>query len=652
FLREEQTDRNITLDVEGPGVLYFVRTNHWHGSPWHYLIDGQDRVVSESSTADPLHQISDSMFLPQSSFPSPLAYTWSTTRGADLNWVPMAFTRSLELAYERTHYGSGYYIYQRFPEGATQLSQPLATFDGAPPPDDVTALLDRSGDDIETADTTTETRAGRVNVGANASVELAAWRDAGVITALELSLSRAQAAQASDARIQIHWDDHPDASVDAPLALFFGSGSLYNRANADWLVRSLFSSIRFDADDVHLSFYLPMPFWKSARIELTAGDAELDAVRYEIHRRANPEPPLWAAYFHATYRDHGDPELGKDLVLLQTDQTEGGGDYCGTFIGTSFIFSDRADLTTLEGDPRFFFDDSETPQAMGTGTEEWAGGGDYWGGENMTLPLAGHPVGAASANAAQNADDQIESAYRFLLADAMPFGKNARIQLEHGGMDESTEHYRSVAYWYGKQGACLVQTDSLHVGDEADEAAHDYVSPSASAVQTISSRYELSVDHENGVEVYPESSDSGRTMQETSEFDIALRADNWGVLLRRKLDYALADQRAEIYVAADPAQPEWSFAGVWYVAGSNRCVYSNPSGELDPPTPVVETSNRRFRDDEFLIARELTAGHARVRIRVVFTPSAKPLLPGQVSPDSGWSELRYTVYSWVAPREQ
>src|SRR6266404_9580521 len=92
-------------------------------------------------------------------------------------------------------------------------------------------------------------------------------------------------------------------------------------------------------------------------------------------------------------------------------------DRSGSFVGTSFIFSDRAVLNTLEGDPRFFFDDSQTPQAQGTGTEEWGGGGDYWGGQNMTLAFAGHPVGARNAKEAKSDEDKIESAYRFLLGD-------------------------------------------------------------------------------------------------------------------------------------------------------------------------------------------------------------------------------------------
>ena len=81
-----------------------------------------------------------------------------------------------------------------------------------------------------------------------------------------------------------------------------------------------------------------------------------------------------AGYLHATYGDTPTPEVGKDIELLDTRQVEDGGDWSGQFIGTSFIFSHDADLRTLEGDPRFFFDDSLTPQAQGTGTEEWGGG--------------------------------------------------------------------------------------------------------------------------------------------------------------------------------------------------------------------------------------------------------------------------------------
>src|SRR5579875_3938322 len=105
FLYQLSDTFNVTLDLEGPGLLLFSRYNHWHGSPWHYVVDGTDHIVQESSSRDPLHPIPDSVFLPSGSFPSPLNWTWATTKGADLVWTPIAFTRSFQMAYTRTHYG-------------------------------------------------------------------------------------------------------------------------------------------------------------------------------------------------------------------------------------------------------------------------------------------------------------------------------------------------------------------------------------------------------------------------------------------------------------------------------------------------------------------------------------------------------------------
>jgi hypothetical protein len=262
-----------------------------------------------------------------------------------------------------------------------------------------------------------------------------------------------------------------------------------------------------------------------------------------------------------------------------------------------------------------------------------------------------------------NAEDQIESAYRFLLADLMPFGKNARLQIEHGGCDDAPgpsclppngEHYRTLAYWYGLPGACLVQTDAVHVSDAADEAAHAYVSPDASSVDTLTTRYEWGVDHAGATEIYPATTDTGRHTTGTTELTLALDPDNVGALLRRKLDYGFPDQRAEVYVAdASAGAPTdagaFVDAGTWYLAGSNACVYSNPPGELDPAAPMLETSNRRWRDDEFLLPRALTRGRTGIRVRLVFTPSNQPLTPGAALAPQAWSEYRYTAYVWKLP---
>jgi hypothetical protein len=168
-------------------------------------------------------------------------------------------------------------------------------------------------------------------------------------------------------------------------------------------------------------------------------------------------------------------------------------------------------------------------------------------------------------------------------------------------------------------------------------------------VEVVKSRYEWGPDHSGDTELFPEQSEQGRHMTGTSEFNLRLDPDNLGVMLRRTLDYVFPDQRAEVFVADVAKGSRFERAGTWYLAGSNTCVFSDPFGELDPPTPWLETSNRRLRQDEFLIRPELTHGHSQVRVRIVFSPQQKPLLPGGALPALAWSELKYEAYSWRIP---
>jgi D-arabinan exo alpha-(1,3)/(1,5)-arabinofuranosidase (non-reducing end) len=649
FLRQVAEDENVSLDLAGPGVLAFVRTNHWHGSPWHYRVDGQDHVVTESSTVDPTHPVAGSKFLPEAAFPSPLALTWSATGGADLSWVPIAFSQSFELAYGRTHYGTGYHIYQLFPLGGG----PSGAWQEEAPDEAVLALLAAAGSDIAPSGNGVTTTKRTLDVAAGESALLADLADGpAMVRALHIGLPVKQAAALEAARLRVTWDGRAEPSIDAPVPLLFGTGTLYDRNGAEWLVKGLLQSVRFTADQLRLALYFPMPYFEHAKLEIVAGASGLSGLDFELRSEPYTGPNNHVAYFHATYRDHGAPELGHDLTVLDTRGLEGDEDHCGAFVGMSWIFSDQAVLSTLEGDPRFYFDDSLSPQAQGTGTEEWAGGGDYWGGQVTTLPLAGHPVGAPSPSDVQEPRDAVESAYRVLIADAFPFGKNARITLEHGAQDDSSEHYRSVAYWYGTPGACLTLSDEVAVGDGASEATHDYASPEATAPVTLSSRYEWGPDHVAGVEIFPETSDTGRTTRGTSELVVALDPANLGVLLRRKLDYGVPNQRARVYVADDAPGAPFVYAGTWYLAGSNRSVYSNPPGELDASNPVLETSNRRWREDELLLPPALTAGRSAIRLRFEHEAVDLPLLPGGEVTPSGWSEFHYWVYCYHLPKAQ
>ena len=673
FLYQQADDFNVALDVAGPGVLYFVRTNHHHGSPWHYEVDGNDLIVKESATDDPVganERLKQSTFLPEDLFPHPLTWTWPTTKGADLMWRPIPFADSFRLAYSRTFYGTGYFIYHQIAAGTEHLSRAIGGWDRQPPDPRVLKLLSSAGEDIAPAGDGVNASQATIDLPPREWQRLALPDQApAMIRALKFTIPRDQAERFGKCRLRITWDDRWHASVDAPIDLFFGAGQLHNDDNREYLVRGLPLVIRYAGDEVQLSCYWPMPFFRSARIELqNRGDAPLHGVRYEVRTTAYNDPPNHVGYFHATYSDHPAPTPGADVLFLDTAQQEGGGPWSGNFVGMSWVFSRRGKLGTLEGDPRFFFDGSRTPQAMGTGTEEWGGGGDYWGGRNMTIPLAGHPLGR-EAGKAKSDKDLVNSAYRFLIADLFPFGNRAVIGLEHGGGNTSTEHYSGVAYWYGSPSPTLVLTDQLHVCDEQDAKQHDYRSPSAEAPYQLTSRYEWGADqdepgwwHEKGTQAtgarqfYAAEEDSVRSMRGVSEFAMRLDPANHGVMLRRKFDYQYPNQRAKVSVRPAGSDMPWEFVGEWYAAGSNTCVHSRPPGdnfspaELAPPQHNVITSNRRWREEEFLIPRRLTRGHDRLAIRIEHVPDDRPLFPGHPFPvKNAWSESRYWAYCYRLP---
>jgi D-arabinan exo alpha-(1,3)/(1,5)-arabinofuranosidase (non-reducing end) len=579
YLRQDDDGTYVTMDVAGTGYLAFARANHWHGSPWHYRVDGIDHVVRER----------DDHLEPANAFPAALAPTWQTTQGADVSWVPMPFEQSLSVAHELTHYGTGYYIVHLLAE------QPVHTWHEEPAPFDVLGMftqpLDPPGEDVEGTDV----------------LELA-----GPGTIRELAIDAPVAIEG--AHLVVHWDGRAQPSIDAPVPLVFGAGTLTQQRGT--IVDGMLARVVRDGDRLHATLRFPMPFAAGARIELAG--ARLRA--RVVHGRGD------GMYLHATYVDHGVPVPGEDLAVLDTSSIEGEDRWCGTFNGMSFTFSDRGDLGTLEGDPRMFFDDARSPQGQGTGTEEWAAGGDYWhGGQIMTLPLAGHPTGAP-----------LESAYRMLIADAMPFGARARIQLEHGGSDESTEHYTTVAYWYGRPGACLVLTDTLELGDPDDEARHHYKGGGA---------YLLTARWDGGDTT--ETTHTVRTTRDASEFTLAIDPANRGVLLRRTLDAAYADQRALVWIAADE-HSVFELAGTWYTAGSTSVVFSDPPGELDPGEHAVEiAADRRWRDDELLLPPRLTEGRAAIRVHVQYTGAPHAMFPGGPTPPGAWTEARYQAYSYV-----
>ena len=91
---------------------------------------------------------------------------------------------------------------------------------------------------------------------------------------------------------------------------FLRGRHLYNRDHREYLVKAFPSNIRFSRDRIYLVCYFPMPFFRSARIELVgAGSRSMPSNGSAVHAFAGARNQL--AYFHATYRDFPNPTPGR-----------------------------------------------------------------------------------------------------------------------------------------------------------------------------------------------------------------------------------------------------------------------------------------------------------------------------------------------------
>ena len=103
--------------------------------------------------------------------------------------------------------------------------------------------------------------------------------------------------------------------------------------------------------------------------------------------------------------------------------------------------------------------------------------------------------------------------------------------------------------------------------------------------------------------------DNGRAHKGYSQFRMALNSSNTGVTLKRRLDYGIADQKANVYV-------DGVLVGQWFDSGSD-------------PT-------YRWRDSSYSIPSSFTAGKTSILIKVSFVSAA-----------IDWNEFYYWAFSKV-----
>ena len=229
--------------------------------------------------------------------------------------------------------------------------------------------------------------------------------------------------------LRMYWDGEENPSVEVPIGDFFGTGFQYKHFVTPYVGMS---------SGGYYS-YFPMPFQKSARIEVVnQTGAEVNSFYYHIdYQKLNSPLENDVAYFHSQWhRDVRTKEKSNYVVLDARGE--------GHFVGLNMSMqSYDGGLGYLEGDEMVYVDGEPQPSMYGTGTEDYFIGGWYFNRGEFAAPYHGLIL----------KDDSLGriAAYRFQVNDAVPFKKSIRFTIEHGHANTEAADYSSTAYWYQKE---------------------------------------------------------------------------------------------------------------------------------------------------------------------------------------------------------
>jgi|GEM_PF-392850 len=247
-------------------------------------------------------------------------------------------------------------------------------------------------------------------------------------------------------RIKFFWEGLSTPAADIPLGYFFGQE----------LNPKPFQSLLFGNGEEGFYNFIPMPYLKSGRIEISSKDPFQGSLKI-VCKELKPRQDL--AYFHVNYQEELPPEEGLDYVPLNV---KGKGHYIGIYLTTQ---GEKGAPGWLEGDEKIVTD--EELVIHGTGTEDYFNCG--WYGANGRLvksegfPSHGFPVYGIWGESMRAV------AYRWHITDPVPYGREITFKLEHGPLNDWSADYRSIAFFYDKNPSRVENREMVPMGIECIE---------------------------------------------------------------------------------------------------------------------------------------------------------------------------------------
>lgn len=288
-----------------------------------------------------------------------------------------------------------------------------------------------------------------IRIDAHETVRIADINGAGCINHIWITAMSKDIYYLRSMLLRMYWDGEPDPSVDTPLGDFFGLGHGIPTQFISIplsVVGTAPSLLDSDFNKAALNCFFPMPFAKSARVEImNESDIPCSKFYYHVDYETWSKMPRNLGRFHAKWRRENPTQAQKTDVNITGKENytilEAQGQ--GHYVGCVLAIENLSTSWFGEGDDMIFIDGENFPPSLhGTGLEDyfcsaWGFPGEY-SGPYHGVSLAGDLRDSTGK----------WTMYRFHLVDPIRFKKSIKVTIEHGHANKRSDDYSSVAYWY------------------------------------------------------------------------------------------------------------------------------------------------------------------------------------------------------------
>ncbi len=413
----QQDGALVVADLKGPGIIHRIWTPTPTDDIFEFYFDGE-------STPRLQVKFRELFTGTQPPFEAPLV---GFGAGGFYCYVPLPFEKSCRIV-ARAERVQFYQInYARYPADVPITSwTPAQRSHDAQSWQRALTLFGSAGEDVSRAaappGATCSLHACQLSLAPGSSATLFETHAGGRVVGLRVRPAAALAGKGRDLTLRITWDGAERPAVLCPAGDFFGYA--WGRP----ATRSLLVGTR---DDVNYC-YVPMPFDKSAKMELISERAEgppvelsAEVITADVPRRADE------GRLYAVWRRENPTTKGVPFTFVEG---EGTGHLVGCFLQAQGMVSGETPF--FEGDDETTLDGETT--IRGTGSEDFFNGGwydvpDRWE-KTLSFPLSGcldyqKPLGRSGG-------------YRLMLGDAYAFRQSIRQTIEHAptGNDLETDY--------------------------------------------------------------------------------------------------------------------------------------------------------------------------------------------------------------------